>query len=176
NVQEDFTLRRERLLVQYNDDLARANAAYDEGDYRKARESAVTARLRVDRDKGVLPADRYSQMMTQIDGLLDRIAEVEEVSVGESELSNWLMQQAPRYGMAPDALAQALVESGQVSMALSDIRRSKALALVLENATVTDSNGDAVDLQALESELNEAMQAAQMAQLQAQMAAAESGQ
>ena len=61
-------------------------------------------------------------------------------------------------------------------MALSDIRRSKALALVLENATVTDSNGDAVDLQALESELNEAMQAAQMAQLQAQMAAAESGQ
>ena len=108
--------------------------------------------------------------------ILDRIAEVEEVSVGESELSNWLMQQAPRYGMAPDALAQALVESGQVSMALSDIRRSKALALVLENATVTDSNGDAVDLQALESELNEAMQAAQMAQLQAQMAAAESGQ
>ena len=61
-------------------------------------------------------------------------------------------------------------------MALSDSRRSKALALVLENATVTDSNGDAVDLQALESELNEAMQAAQMAQLQAQMAAAESGQ
>lgn len=108
--------------------------------------------------------------------ILDRIAEVEEVSVGESELSNWLMQQAPRYGMAPDALAQALVESGQVSMALSDIRRSKALALVLENATVTDSNGDTVDLQALESELNEAMQAAQMAQLQAQMAAAESGQ
>ena len=108
--------------------------------------------------------------------IFDRIAEVEEVSVGESELSNWLMQQAPRYGMAPDALAQALVESGQVSMALSDIRRSKALALVLENATVTDSNGDAVDLQALESELNEAMQAAQMAQLQAQMAAAESGQ
>ena len=108
--------------------------------------------------------------------ILDRIAEVEEVSVGESELSKWLMQQAPRYGMAPDALAQALVESGQVSMALSDIRRSKALALVLENATVTDSNGDAVDLQALESELNEAMQAAQMAQLQAQMAAAESGQ
>ena len=47
---------------------------------------------------------------------------------------------------------------------------------MLENATVTDSNGDAVDLQALESELNEAMQAAQMAQLQAQMAAAESGQ
>jgi Bacterial trigger factor protein (TF) C-terminus. len=95
------------------------------------------------------------------------------VTVGESELSNWLMQQAPRYGMAPDALAQALVESGQVQMALSDIRRSKALAVVLENASVTDTEGTEIDLAALEAELNEAMQAAQMAQLQAQMAAAQ---
>ena len=108
--------------------------------------------------------------------VLDRIAETEEVTVGESELSNWLMQQAPRYGMAPDALAQALVESGQVSMALADLRRTKALALVLENATVTDTDGNAVDLTALEAELNEAMAAAQLAQLQAQMAAAEGGQ
>ncbi len=105
--------------------------------------------------------------------ILDKIAETEEVTVGESELSNWLMQQAPRYGMAPDALAQALVESGQVQMALSDIRRSKALAVVLENASVTDTEGTEIDLAALEAELNEAMQAAQMAQLQAQMAAAQ---
>ena len=108
--------------------------------------------------------------------VFDRIAEIEEVTVGESELSNWLMQQAPRYGMAPDALAKALVESGQVSMALADIRRSKALALVLENATVTDTDGTAVDLTALEAELNEAMAAAQLAQIQAQMAAAQEAQ
>jgi len=105
--------------------------------------------------------------------ILDKIAEKEEVTVGESELSTWLMQQAPRYGMAPDALAQALVESGQVQMALSDIRRSKALALLLENASVKDTEGTEIDLAALEAELNEAMQAAQMAQLQAQMAAAQ---
>jgi trigger factor len=107
--------------------------------------------------------------------ILDKIAEAEEVTVGESELSNWLMQQAPRYGMAPDALAKALVDSGQVQMALSDIRRSKALALVLENANVTDTEGTEIDLAALDAELNEAMQAAQMAQLQAQMAAAQAG-
>ena len=107
--------------------------------------------------------------------ILDKIAEAEEVTVGESELSNWLMQQAPRYGMAPDALAKALVDSGQVQMALSDIRRSKALALVLENANVADTEGTEIDLAALDAELNEAMQAAQMAQLQAQMAAAQAG-
>ena len=108
--------------------------------------------------------------------ILDKIAEAEEVTVGESELSNWLMQQAPRYGMAPDALAKALVDSGQVQMALSDIRRSKALALVLENASVVDTEGTEIDLAALDAELNEAMQAAQMAQLQAQMAAAQAGE
>ena len=62
--------------------------------------------------------------------ILDKIAEEEELTVGESELSAWLMQQAPRYDMAPDAFAQALVEAGQVPMAMADIRRAKALAKV----------------------------------------------
>ena len=92
--------------------------------------------------------------------ILDKIAEKEEVSVGESELSAWLIQQAPRYGMSPDAFAQALVEAGQVPMAIQDIRRAKALALVLENATVVDEDGNAVDLKALDAELNAAMAAA----------------
>ncbi|CAB4685766.1 unannotated protein [freshwater metagenome] len=85
--------------------------------------------------------------------ILDKIAEVEEVSVGETELSAWLVQQAPQYGLAPDAFAQALVEAGQVPMAIQDIRRSKALALVLEQATVVDASGNPVDLKALAAEL-----------------------
>ena len=91
--------------------------------------------------------------------ILDKIAEKEEVSVGESELSAWLIQQAPRYGMSPDAFAKALVEAGQVPMAIQDIRRAKALAVVLENATVVDADGNAVDLKALDEELNAAMAA-----------------
>ena len=101
--------------------------------------------------------------------ILDKIAEKEEISVGESELSAWLMQQAPRYGMAADAFAQALVEAGQVPMAIQDIRRAKALALVLENATVVDADGNAVDLKELDEELN----AAVAAQAAAQAAATE---
>ena len=85
--------------------------------------------------------------------ILDKIAEVEEVSVGETELSAWLVQQAPQYGLAPDAFAQALVEAGQVPMAIQDIRRTKALALVLEQATVVDASGNPVDLKALAAEL-----------------------
>ncbi len=86
--------------------------------------------------------------------ILDKIAEVEEVSVGESELSAWLVQQAPRYGLAPDAFAQALVEAGQVPMAIQDIRRAKALAVVMEQVRVVDASGNPVDLKALDAELN----------------------
>ncbi len=86
--------------------------------------------------------------------ILDRIAEKEELGVEEAELSAWLLQQAPRYGMAPDQFAQALVEAGQVPMALADIRRAKALAVVLESASVVDTAGVAVDLKALEAEMN----------------------
>ena len=88
--------------------------------------------------------------------VLDKIGEKEEVSVGETELSAWLMQQSPRYGMSPDAFAQALVEGGQVPMAIQDIRRAKALAVVLESATVVDVDGNVVDLKALDEEMGRA--------------------
>ena len=85
--------------------------------------------------------------------ILDKIAEKEEVSVGETELTAWLVQQAPRYGMGPDQFAQALVEAGQVPMAIQDIRRAKALAVVLESAKVVDVDGNEVDLKALDDEM-----------------------
>lgn len=88
--------------------------------------------------------------------LLDRIAEAEEVSVGESELSSWLLQNAPRYGMAPDAFAQALVQAGQLPMAIGDIRRAKALAVVTQKARVVDASGRVVDLESLDEELRAA--------------------
>jgi trigger factor len=96
--------------------------------------------------------------------ILDKIAEREQVTVGESELSAWLIQQAPRYGMTPDAFAKALVEAGQVGMAMQDIRRAKALAVVLESAKVVDSDGNDVDLEALTAELRAEAMAEAMAE------------
>jgi trigger factor len=88
--------------------------------------------------------------------LLDQIAEAEEISVGESELSAWLLQNAPRYGMAPDAFAQALVQAGQLPMAIGDIRRGKALAVVTSKARVVDASGRPVDLESVDAELRAA--------------------
>jgi trigger factor len=88
--------------------------------------------------------------------VLDKIAEAEEVSVGESELSAWLLQNAPRYGMSPDAFAQALVQAGQLPMAIGDIRRGKALAVVTTKARVVDASGRPVDLETVDAELRAA--------------------
>ena len=73
--------------------------------------------------------------------LLDRIAEENELTVAQEELSAWLMQQAPRYGMTPDQFANELVSAGQVQMAVTEVRRAKALAFVMEKATIGDPSG-----------------------------------
>ncbi len=78
--------------------------------------------------------------------VLDKIAEVENLQVNDAELSQWLMQEAQRYNMAPDQFADQLVQSGQVQGAVSEVRRAKALAHVLENVTVVDKSGNKIDL------------------------------
>jgi trigger factor len=101
--------------------------------------------------------------------ILDKIAEQEEITVGETELSAWLVQQAPRYGMGPDQFAEMLVQSGQVPMAVQDIRRAKALGVVLESAKVVDTDGHEVDLKAIDEELAAAQQRDAVAQALAAM-------
>ena len=87
--------------------------------------------------------------------ILDKIADAEELTVGQAELSQWLVTQAPRYGMTPDQFAEALVQAGQVQMAVADVRRGKALALVLQKADVTDASGNEVNLSALDEAVEE---------------------
>ena len=49
----------------------------------------------------------------------------------------------------------SLVWITQVPMAIQDIRRGKALAAAMKQVSVVDADGNAVDLAALEAELNE---------------------
>lgn len=78
--------------------------------------------------------------------ILDAVADAEEVGVEQSELIDYIVQTAGQYGMEPNQFAQMLDGAGQVPMLMGEVRRRKALAKVLEFATVTDSNGAAVDL------------------------------
>lgn len=85
--------------------------------------------------------------------IFDKIAEQENLQVSDQELSAWLVQQAPRYGMNPQEFADALVKSGGVGMAVSDVRRAKAVEVVLQSVQVVDSNGQVVDLSALDEDI-----------------------
>ena len=78
--------------------------------------------------------------------VLDLIAEKEEVGVDQGEIIEYIVATAQQYGMEPNQFAQMLDQAGQVPMIMGEVRRRKALAKVLELATVTDADGNAVDL------------------------------
>ncbi|WP_431044466.1 trigger factor [Streptomyces sp. P1-3] len=78
--------------------------------------------------------------------VLDELVNREKLSVSQEELTEHLMRRAQSSGMSPDQFAQAVVEGGQVPMLVGEVARGKALAVVVEAATVKDSNGEVVDL------------------------------
>ncbi|WP_375490775.1 trigger factor [uncultured Jatrophihabitans sp.] len=81
--------------------------------------------------------------------ILDAVADVEQVQIGDGELTEYLVRQAQQYQMAPQEFANQIMQSGNLPMLVADIRRNKALASLLESAEVTDASGETVDLAAL---------------------------
>ena len=81
--------------------------------------------------------------------VLDAIADAEQLGVSDAELTDHVIAQSQRYGVSPQEFAQQLTQAGNLPALVSDVRRSKALATVLERATVTDASGRPVDLEAL---------------------------
>ncbi|MEO6955113.1 MAG: trigger factor [Antricoccus sp.] len=89
--------------------------------------------------------------------LLDAIAEKEEIGVDESELTNHIISQAQRYQMAPQQFADEIAKAGQVPALVSDVRRNKALELILGDATIKDESGQTLDLGAIQAEAMQAL-------------------
>ena len=101
-----------------------------------------------------LKADAEKSVRAQF--ILDAVAEAKQVEVGDAELTEYLIRQSARYGMAPQEFANQIVQGGNLPALVADVRRSKALATLLEGANVTDAAGATVDLSALTpSVLNE---------------------
>ncbi|MFC3447903.1 trigger factor [Amycolatopsis speibonae] len=81
--------------------------------------------------------------------LLDTIADAEQTSVNDGELTERIIYQAQRFGVSPDEYVQRAQQSGQLTAIYADVRRGKALATVVRRTTVTDASGSAVDLEEL---------------------------
>ncbi|WP_281653220.1 MULTISPECIES: trigger factor [Microbacterium] len=84
------------------------------------------------------------QFRTQM--ILDKLAEAHEVQVSQEELTQYLIQSAAQYGMAPQEFVDALQQGNQLPMMVGEVARNKALAIALGKVTVVDTNGASVDL------------------------------
>ncbi|WP_288756695.1 trigger factor [uncultured Dermacoccus sp.] len=103
-------------------------------------------RLDDDEHRAEVTGSTRQQVATQL--LLDEIVEKHEIQVGQDELIEYLIMSAQQYGMDPNTFAQALDAQGQVPAIMGEVARRKALATVLESATVKDTAGNVVDLNA----------------------------
>ena len=78
--------------------------------------------------------------------VLDALADTEQVSVNDQELTERIVFQAQQYQMPPEEFVRRIQEAGQLGAIYADVRRSKALIAAVRAATVTDASGNAVDM------------------------------
>jgi len=106
-----------------------------------------------DQDADAFAADLDKQVREGMKAqfVLDRLADKEELSVNQAELTQHLIRRASGSGLTPDQFAKQVVDSGQVPALVGEVRRGKALQLILENAQIKDASGNTVDLSELDA-------------------------
>ena len=78
DVGSDLSLRKQKTEVEVTSALANANQAVASGDYTGAKRTALGAKIRLEREKGVFPGAEYSDLAAKLDALL------EQIEVGEA--------------------------------------------------------------------------------------------
>jgi trigger factor len=81
--------------------------------------------------------------------VLDDIAEAESLAVSEQELTEHMLRRAQQSGQSPEAYIRHAMEHNHVPEYVAEVRRGKALALVVESAVVKDEAGGVVELKTL---------------------------
>ncbi|MFC9664922.1 trigger factor [Nocardia sp. NPDC127606] len=113
---------------------------HDEAKLAEALEAQGSSREEFDKD-----TQEAAEKSVKTQLLLDAIAEAENTQVGQQELTERILFQAQRYGMSPEQFIQQVQQAGQLGAVFADVRRGKALAGVVGQVKVTDSDGNVVD-------------------------------
>ncbi|RVW05491.1 trigger factor [Rhodococcus xishaensis] len=113
---------------------------HDEAKLNALLEEQGTTREQFDAD-----AKESAERSVKTQLLLDAIADAAGTTVGQDELTERILFQAQRYGMAPEEFIQQIQQANQLGAVFADVRRGKALAGVVEAASVTDTAGETVD-------------------------------
>lgn len=87
--------------------------------------------------------------------VLDAIADKEEISVTNEEVTERVVRQALQSGQEPRQYAEQVMRSGALAVVADEIRRNKALTFVLERAAITGADGEKIDVAALQKAVAE---------------------
>jgi trigger factor len=113
---------------------------HDEDRFAEALAAQGSSREQFDTDNR---ANAEKAVRTQL--LVDAIADKLDIQVGQNDITQRLIMMSQQYGMEPQQLLAALQENNQLAALFADVRRGLAVAQVVEDATVSDSNGEVVD-------------------------------
>ncbi len=81
--------------------------------------------------------------------VLDEIAKKEEIGVEQQELTEHMLRRAQQSGQNPNEYVKHMMEHNHIPELVTEVVRGKALALVVEQAVVTDESGTVVELKNL---------------------------
>ncbi|MGI9085822.1 MAG: trigger factor [Aeromicrobium sp.] len=137
-VAEELTARREQVTQQ----LAFAGMsmeAYLEDEGQTAEEFEVDLERRV-----------RESVIAQF--VLDQVVAAGDFGLDDAELSQHIMRRAQQSGQDPNAYIQHLMEHNHVPEMMSEVMRGKALASLVESATVKDASGNELELSRLRAD------------------------
>lgn len=77
---------------------------------------------------------------------LDALAEAQNVEVSDDEFGYEVVNRAKRAGMAPQEYYEQLMRSGSAAGVFGDVRRGKALTMLLEKIRISDADGNQISL------------------------------
>ncbi len=90
--------------------------------------------------------DASSEKSLKAQVLLDKVADEREIQVDNQELTMLIYRKAQENGTTPEQELSHMQEHDHMGEWVGEIRRGKALGLIVAGATITDADGNAIDL------------------------------
>ncbi|RLP11022.1 trigger factor [Propionibacterium australiense] len=84
--------------------------------------------------------------------VLDKLAEDRQIGVSQEEFTQLIFQKAQQNGTSPEQEIQHMTEHNHMLEWMAEVRRGKALGMIVDEASVTDTNGDRVEISRLQND------------------------
>jgi trigger factor len=84
--------------------------------------------------------------------VLDALADANDIQVSDDEFGHEIVHRAQRAGVAPQEYYDRLVQAGLAGSVYGDVRRGKALAVIMEGVVMKDTEGTVLSLDDLRGE------------------------